>query len=101
MREFTLTFTLGTAMLYRIESERGVETVDAQSPMDAAGAFAADVAGFDSDEPCRDPFSFTVDGDDYTAEIDILYGHCNGHVRVTDDAGTVAIYDQDGDNVHT
>ena len=54
---------------FTIESELGTEIVQAKNQWKAAGEWAAQHAGFDTDEPCWEPFSFHVNETEFAAEI--------------------------------
>lgn len=85
-------------MQFTIDSERGVETIEAESLFDAAGAFAADAAGFDSDELCFDPFCFAVDGVEFSAELKAVTGRGTGRIEVGN-IDKVIMFDENGDRV--
>ena len=83
-------------MIFSIESEAEEEPqqVEAETAWEAAGIWAAQQAGFDCDEMCFDPFSFTVDGVVFRAEV-ISVSRSGGKVQVTQGKET-KLFDQDG-----
>ena len=63
---------------------------------DKAGKKAALDAGFECDEPYWEPFSFTIDGFEFTAEITELHGPGIGLIEVKHGGKTV-VFDESGD----
>lgn len=55
-------------MLFTADGEFGTETVEADTIREAAVITATAHAGLDCDEICRDPFSFTIDDQEFRAE---------------------------------
>ena len=80
---------------FLIQSDGGDETIQAKDIWDAAGQYAAQAAGFDTDEPCWEPFSFLVDDEEFFAEIESLDGVGTGKVKVSK-GKTEKVYDDEG-----
>ena len=72
-------------MLFIVQSENGSEIIDANCEFDAAGEYAAKQAGFGSEHPRWDPFSFTVNGQEYSAEMLVRTSLGTGAITVSTD----------------
>ncbi len=84
-------------MVFTIVSYAGTSTIEAESIWDAAGIFAAEAAGFDCEEICWDPFSFTVDDVHFCAEIVHVsrVSRSGGKIKVSTDKET-KLFDEYG-----
>lgn len=56
-------------MLFNCSGEFGDETIEATTIEEAAVKCAEAHAGLDCDEVCEDPFSFTVNDVEFSAEV--------------------------------
>lgn len=81
---------------FEISDEGDPQPIEADSIWEAAGKHAANCAGFDSDEPCWDPWTFHVADEPFVAELQTLYNG-NGTISVwRESTDETKVYDQDG-----
>ena len=81
-------------MIYTIESELGVEQVEAESDFTAAGKWAARHAGFNTESPSYETFVFHVNGVEFGAEL-VKHRDGKGVVRVGNDTED-RLFDEQG-----
>lgn len=72
-------------MLYFVQCDSGDEVIDANCEFDAAGEFAAKHAISGNDEPCMEPFDFTVNGQEYSAKLLVITSLGTGVIAVSTD----------------
>lgn len=88
-----------------VESELGTESIKAADQWQAAGEWAAQHAGFDTDEPCWDPFWFSVNEVEFSAEIKqlgrsgtgVIVVFCGDQKRIFDHNATELDQNEDGE----